>query len=337
MMNYGYFGNTFFSFFKTLFTTLLLFMQGKVSLQTLASDEIQILVLSCIGVSSALVGSFLILRKMTMVANAISHTALIGIVMAIVFFRMVSSGSPLEVFHIDLKVLLLASVFSSLLTMFLTNFFNEYLRLQKDASIGLVFSFLFALGIILVTIFTRNSHVGIELIMGNVDMVHKDDVVLSFFLMIFNIALIVLFYKEYVITAFDSEQSVLLQMGQRLFTTLLILQTSATVIGAFRVVGVVLVLALLIIPPMTARLYTVHLRKQLVLASLMSIVISIFSVALSRHILTVHGISLSTGGIVVTMQITFWLLSLMISPLRGILPNLYYQRRLRLLTKSPQK
>ena len=79
-----YFNRTFFSFFWILVQRFKDFFIGRIGFQELATDEIQILVLVCIGVASALVGAFLILRKMTMLANSISHTILLGVVLVFI-------------------------------------------------------------------------------------------------------------------------------------------------------------------------------------------------------------------------------------------------------------
>ncbi len=77
-----YQGVNFFEFFFVFFQRLWGFLTGTLGFHQLANDEIQVIVLSLIGASSALVGTFLVLRKMSMLANSLSHTILVGIVIA---------------------------------------------------------------------------------------------------------------------------------------------------------------------------------------------------------------------------------------------------------------
>ena len=76
-------------------------------------------------------------------------------------------------------------------------------RLQEDASTGLVFTSLFAIGIALVTLLTRSAHLGTEVVMGNVDALQREDCVLVFIVLGLNIVLCTLFFKEYKMTTFD--------------------------------------------------------------------------------------------------------------------------------------
>ncbi len=151
--NNPYNGQTFFGFFLTLLHRLWGFVSGDLEWRHLASDELQVVVLVGVASSSALVGTFLVLRKMTMLANALSHTILLGIVGAYlltretVLFQDGGHGGP-----INIQAMLLAALVMGLVTTFLTEFLTKTARLQEDASTGIVFTSLFALGIILVTL-----------------------------------------------------------------------------------------------------------------------------------------------------------------------------------------
>lgn len=306
-MGSGYWGKTFFEFFQTLFAHIACALQGTYHFSDLAADEVQIIALAFIGVACAIVGSFLVLRKMAMVANAISHTVLLGIVSAFLIFHFVFARPFSALLEVDMKLLILAGVISSLLTMLFTDFFNHTLRLGRDASIGLVFTSLFSVGVILVTVFTKNIHMGAEIIMGNVDMLHKDDIWIALVLLLGNVLCVILFFKEYMITSFDPEFAKLSKISPVIFNYIVILQTSFTLVGSFRAVGVVLVLALLVVPPVTARLFVDRLKPMILISCLVSFIGSCLAVALSRHILTVYGFSLSTSGLMVCVLFLIWL------------------------------
>lgn len=301
-----YWGTNFFTFLGELFHRLLLMIQGKITLSELASDEIQILVLILISISSALIGTFLVLRKMTMLANSLSHTILLGIIIAFLILRSLSDEGT---FHmISSGEMLIAALCAGLLTTLFTEGLTKILKLQEDASIGLVFTTLFALGIICVSLFTRNAHIGTEAIMGNIDALHINDLKLTFQIALVNIVITCFFFKQYQITTFDPMLAKNLGISTIAINYLLMVQTSASAIGAFRAVGVVLFLAFLVCPVLIARLITNRLKVLLLLACAIGVFASIIAVALSRHILSVNQVPLSTSGLVVMTLVCIYAL-----------------------------
>lgn len=289
-----YWGKQFFEFFALLWVRFIQALRGDVV--TLASDEVQVLVLVGVAISASLVGTFLVLKRMTMLANSLSHTILIGLVIAFVLSLSHANGGH---FGLNLKILMIASVVTALLTVFFTDFLERVIKLPKDASIGLVFTTLFALGVTLVTLFARNSHLEVEAVMGNVDALHAHDVKLMAYVAGFNLVVTLLFYKEYKVTAFSPSFSATIGISPFLFNFLLMIQTAGTAIGAFRAVGVLLVLAFLVMPPLAARFLTHHLGRLIWVSAGIGILASLLAVAMSRHILTVYAIPVSTAGLVV--------------------------------------
>lgn len=303
-----YTGKTFFSFLIELSIRFWGFISGDLPLESLASDEIQILVLSGVAVSSALVGTFLVLRKMTMLANSLSHTILVGIVIAF----LITSGGDIDQDHahtqtIDVQAMLFASLVMGLVTTFLTEILTKWAKLQEDASIGIVFTSLFSIGVIAVTVLTRNAHIGTEAVMGNVDALQFADCKLVYAVLLINLVLLGLFFKEYKITTFDAGLSRSFGISPTLFNYLLMIQVSATAIAAFRAVGVLMVLAFMTGPALTARLLTHDLKRMLCLAAGIGAGASVLGVALSRHMLSVYGIALSTAGVVVCTILIIYL------------------------------
>ena len=301
-----YAGNSFGEFFLTLGRRLFKGLTGQLALSDLASDEIQILVLLFIALSSALVGTFLVLRRMTMLANSLSHTILLGIVIAFLIGR-----SQLGLQVMDLKTLLIASLSTGILTTLLTQVLYKGLHLQEDASIGLTFTTLFALGILLVTVCTQSAHLGVEAIMGNVDALHFHDLKLAFFLFIFNLILVFLLFKPLTVSTFDATLGRNFGIPLGCLNYLLMIQSAATAIGAFRAVGVFLFLALLVAPVLTARFFTHDLKWLITLAAIIGAFTSLFAVAFSRHLLSVYQISLSTSGLVTVMLGVFFLVGVL--------------------------
>ena len=315
-----YSGTDFWQFFAVLARRVGLFVLGQGD--ALASDEIQLLVLSGVALSCALVGVFLVLRQMSMLANALSHTVLFGIVIAYLVTGTSHAGG-----HgvIDFKAMLLAALATGVATTFLTEFLHKKAGVQEDASIGFVFTSLFALGILLVTVYTRNAHIGTEVVLGNADALHVDDVGLVWKIFLGDALLCVLFFKEYKITAFDGGYAKALGISTVFFNYLIMVQLAATAIGAFRAVGVIMVLALIVGPPLTARLLTNRLSVMLALSMTVGAASAIFGVALARHFLSVRGAALSTGALVVVVTVALFLMGLLCAPQRGLLARFLHR------------
>ena len=305
-----YWGANFFEFFSVFFSRLI-----RADFSPVATDEVQIGVLSAVAISCALLGPFLVLKRMAMFANSLSHTILLGIATA----GFLLGGDAL----FDLSHLLLAALVAALATAFLTEVLIKFFRLQEDASIGLVFTSLFALGIVLVTLFTRDLHLGIESVMGNADALAPSDLSLSLLLVAINGSVIFLFFRHFQIASFDRNLAQTLGIPGGVFHFLLLFLAAATCIGAFRAVGVLLVLAFLVGPYLTARLFCHRLKHLLVWSALLGVGASIFGVALARHLLSTYGWPLSTGGLVACSIGLFYLVGVAV-------------RKIYLFTRAPR-
>jgi manganese/zinc/iron transport system permease protein len=127
-----------------------------------------------------------------------------------------------------------------------------------------------------------------------------------FLIVIFNVSLCFLFFKEYTLTTFDGALAFALGFSPLFFNYLLMAQVAMTTITSFRAVGVLLVLAFITGPPLAARLCTHHLKEQIFLAVCFGFASALVGVALTRHILTVYGVALSTSGVVVCTIVVFY-------------------------------
>lgn len=307
-----YHGETFWGFLLTFAQRIGALSTGELSWRELVSDEIQVFVLMGVAISSALVGTFLILRRMTMLANSLSHTILMGIVLAFFLTSFSSSHEEGGGTIAPMQILLFAALLTGFATAFLTEFLTKTGKLQEDASTGLVFTSLFALGVILVTILTRNAHIGTEAVMGNADALHINDLSWVYGIVACNLLVFILFFKEFKITTFDPGLAYAMGISPLLFNYLLMAQVSATTITSFRAVGVLLVLAFMTGPPLAARLLTHRLKIMLVWAVVLGSLSALIGVAFTRHLLTLYGVALSTSGIVVCsillidLVVMFW-------------------------------
>lgn len=287
-----YWGTNFFQFFITLFKRV----SGQLPLSSIPSDEIQLLVLLSISISTGLLGTFLTLRKMTMLANSLSHTTLLGIVVCFLLTLQTTTD-----FSLNMPLLLASSVISALFTLLFTEGARYFFKLQEDAAIGLVFTTLFALGILLVTLFTRSSHIGVEVITGNVDALRRSDITYAATVGLVNLLAIFIAYRPWALSAFDPQLAASSGLKVTGYHYLQMVLTALTLVVSIRAVGVLLVLAFLTGPTLIARYHCKRLVPLLFTTLLIGASFSLIGVALSRHLLSTLHLPLSTGGLIVTL------------------------------------
>lgn len=281
----------FFEFFALLGERVWLFVTGQIVSGHMAADEVQLVVLVCCAIACGLIGPLLVLKKMSMFANSLSHTSLLGIVGA---YLLVSNwwGGGLT----DLMTLFVGALFAAVLTAGLTETLSRLLRLQEDASIGLVFTTLFSCGVILVSLFTRNAHLSAEAVTGNCDALVLSDLWLSGSIALLNIGASLIFYHRMQLLVFDEPFFRVSGFSAPLWRSVLFLLTALTCIGSFRAIGVLVVLALLVGPFLTMRLFCCRLNRLLLWTPLCGTFVCMIGVAFSRAFLSATGIALSTGG-----------------------------------------
>lgn len=231
-----------------------------------------------VAVTCGLLGCFLILRKMSMVGDAISHAVLPGIVIAFLL-----SGSR------ETLPMLVGAGATGLLATFLIEYFHRRAGLQTDAAIGVTFTFLFAVGIILISAFTGEvdldqdcvlygeiAYVPIDLwVTANGTVMGPRPVYILSVVLLLVAVFIKLGYKELKLTSFDPAFASALGISTALWHYLLMAAVSFTTVSSFESVGAILVIAFLIGPPATAYLLTHDLKHMLAITVALAIFISI--------------------------------------------------------------
>jgi manganese/zinc/iron transport system permease protein len=232
------------------------------------------LIASLAAINCSLIGTYLVLRKLAMMGDAIAHAVLPGIVIA---FLLAGSKTSL--------VVLIGAGSVGIMATLLMEFLHRKVRLQSDAAIGINFTWLFALGIILISFFSKKIDLDPDCVLygeiayapldrwvgpGGIDLGPRAVYILAAMLLA-NLAFILLSYKELSITTFDPAFATSIGMNTTLWHYLLMGATSLTTVAAFEVVGAVLVVALLVAPPAAAYLLTQRLHHMLAVASLVGI------------------------------------------------------------------
>ena len=279
-----------------------------------------------VAASCALLGTFLVLRKMSLLGDALSHAVLPGIAIA---FLLSGSRSILPMF-------LGAAAFGMITTMLVETLHKKW-GVQEDASIGIVFTALFALGVVLISVYAGQVDLDQEcvlygeiaytpwdiLLWGDQEIGPRPVWILSAILLI-NILIITLFYKELVISSFDSGLAVSLGISASLMHYVLMGAVSLTTVAAFESVGAILVVAMFIVPGAAAYLWSDRLKIILTLA----VIFGVVSSTLGYYFASIWDSSIA-GAMVVVVGIIFFI-SLFLSPRYGIVGKLWQQLRLSL-------
>jgi manganese/zinc/iron transport system permease protein len=275
-----------------------------------------ILTASLVSVCCALLGCFLILRKMALVGDAISHAVLPGIVLAFLI-----SGSR------DSVTMLIGAGILGVFTTFLIEFFHKKARLQADAAIGVTFTWLFAIGVVLISLFAGKVDLDQDCVLyGEIaytplDMVITDTglivapkavIVMGGVLLIILTALL-LFYKELLITSFDPAYAAVIGFSTGLWHYVLMALVSTATVASFESVGAILVVALLIVPAATAYLLTDNFKRMLLTACGIGVLASVLGYALAVWI---DG---SIAAAIATMCGVLFGLAFIFSPTHGML------------------
>lgn len=233
---------------------------------------------SLVAVSCGLLGCYLVLRKMAMVGDAISHAVLPGI-----FFAFLIAGSRASL------PILIGTAGMGLFTTFLIELFSKKAKLQEDAAIGLTFTFLFAIGVILIAAFSGQVELDQDCVLhgeiayipldlwiteGGINLGPRAVWIMGTVLSLI-IGLIIIGYRGLFLTTFDPAYAAVLGISTTLWHYILMGAVSLTTVVAFESVGAILVVAFLIVPAATAYLLTNNLKIMLILSSLVGVLAAI--------------------------------------------------------------
>lgn len=282
----------------------------------MSTSQIEIQIIAALVASScAIPGVFLLLRKVSMMSDAISHSVLLGIVVAFLFIG--NLASPL---------LIVGAALSGVLAVFLIELISRKSFVSKDASIGLVFPFLFSIGVILISIFTWDVHIDAECVLfgeiafapfdrlyiGGTDLGPKSVYVIAASLLL-NILFVTVFYKELKLTTFDSALAASFRFMPGALNLGLMAAVSVTSVGAFESVGSILVVAFLIVPPACAYLLTDSLHRMIFLSVGIGIACSVSGFWLA------HWLNASISGSMAVMAGLIFTAVFIVAPDKGLL------------------
>jgi len=261
-----------------------------------------------IGISCGLIGTYIMLRRMSLIGDALAHAVLPGVVVSF----MVAGKSEIALF--------IGAVVSGIVTVLLIGFVNRNSKIKEDTSIGIIFTGAFALGILLVS---QLKQVHIDLssyLFGDVLGVSTGDITLSLIIMVVIILCILLFYKQLLLTSFDPTMALTIGISTTIVHYMLMTLLSMSIVAGLQSVGVILIIAMLITPPATAYLLSNNLKKILFLSPMFGTISAVAGLYLSYHF------NFASGASIVLVAVALFLLAFLFSPMEGVVTRLFRRR-----------
>lgn len=289
---------------------------------TSAQIEIQIIA-SLVAIACAIPGVFLVLRRMSLISDAISHAILPGIVVG--FFITQDLSSPF---------LIAFAAFTGILTVFLVEFIQKTGLVKEDTAIGLVFPALFSIGVILIAQNANDIHLDIDAVLlgelafapfdrlelYGMDLGPKSLWVIGSIVLI-TIGLLITFFKELKVSTFDVGLASALGFSPMLLHYGLMTIASVTTVGAFDAVGAILVVALTIAPAATAYLLTKDLKTMLIYSAIFGVCSAISGYWLA------YFLDASIAGSIASILGVVFLITFLFAPSTGMISVMYRQQR----------
>lgn len=275
------------------------------------NDVLMILTACSVAIPASLLGVLLVSKSLVMVGDAISHAVLPGIVVAYLLSGTRDSGP-----------MLLGAAATGFLTTFLIDFLRRKWRIQEDAAIGFTFTFLFAIGVLLIAIFAgKNSDLDQECVLyGDLETSILDQVIIGEYLYgtrailqllpltIVLLLVIVLGFKGWKVWAFNSHFGSFIGIPMQFFHLTLMLLLSVHAVLSFESVGVILVIGLLVLPAATALQFSKTLSRTFIYSACIGIVSCVIGVLLGKWI------NISISPLIVCVNGLIFMISVMFSP-----------------------
>ena len=266
---------------------------------------------SMVGIMCGALGAFVVLRNMSLIGDALAHAILPGIVVAFIFFGHHSFG------------FFVGAVIAGLLTAFMITWIQKKVRTKNDAAIGIVFTTMFAIGVIGISRLSQNEGVHLDLkdfLFGSVLGVSDADLQLTGIISLTVLAAIAIFFRYLFITTFQPVVAAVMGIRVNTIHYLLMLLLSFAVVASLRTVGVILVVAMLITPAATALLLSSRLRVVVVLSAVIGLLASVLGLAFSILL------EITPGPAMAVTVSFFYVLAMLFSPSRGLIFN-YHRKR----------
>lgn len=259
-----------------------------------------------LGIVSGVLGSFAVIRKESLLGDAVSHSALPGIALAFIF-----TGTK------NTEILLLGALISGLLSTFIIMGISKYSKIKFDSALALILSVFFGGGLVLLTYIQKipnANQAGLEnFIFGQASTVLLRDVKIIAILGSILLVLVIIFWKEFKIVSFDIDFAESLGFDTRKITMLLFTMIVTAIIIGLQTVGVILMSAMLTAPAVAARQWTDKLHIMVILSAIFGAISGIGGTIISSLVS-----KLPTGPMIVIIISIIVIISLTLAPNRGL-------------------
>ena len=272
------------------------FIQGLLDFQFLQNALITSVM---VGISAGIIGSFIILRGMSLMGDAISHAVLPGVALS---------------YMLGSSYIIGATIFG-MASAALIGFVTKHSRLKNDTAIGIVFSAFFALGIILIS-FARSSTDLYHILFGNVLAVRDSDMFLTAAVLVIVLIAVLLFYKQLKLTSFAPTIAKSYGWNISAINYGLMFLLTLVAVTSLQTVGSILVIAMLITPAATAYQLTDKLLVMIVLSTVFGTLSSIVGLYFS------YSYNLPSGATIVMAAAVFFIVAFIFAPKKGLIGQL---------------
>ncbi len=265
-----------------------------------------------VGIACGLLGCFVVLRRMAFIGDALSHAILPGVVVAFLL-----TGS------VNIAALFFGALLAGITTTVLVNLISRYSRTKEDSAIGITFTLLFALGIVLASAFTRGTHFDIkDYLWGDPMAVGFSDVIAMGAIALLVVIVVTAMYHPLRLVSFDPVVAAAMGLPVMMFHYLIMGLLSATVVTGIKTTGVILVVAMVITPASAAYQLTDRFWKMLVLSAGFGAFSAVAGTSLAFIV------NAPTGPSMVVVASLLFLLAMLLSPTHGVVFDAWRRWRL---------
>ena len=265
-----------------------------------------------VSIVCSVLGCFIVLRKMSFLADAIAHSMLAGVIAGYLLIKIMLGREA------QLGGLLIGAILAGIVTVAMVGFVTRFSRIKQDTAIGIMYTGLFALGAFVISIKSFGSLIHIDIyhyIVGNVLSVPDAELWLLGIVASIVLSVVILFYRPLQLTSFDPIMAASIGIPVLAVEYLLTVCTSLVVVSGVQIAGVILVVALIITPAATAYLLSDRLDRMIIL----SVVIGVIGFWLGFVLATFAGAS--PGASVVVTMTGIFLLTMALAPRYGLIAD----------------
>lgn len=272
-----------------------------------------------LGASAGAIGTFVLLRKRSLVSDAISHATLPGLCLAFILMALATGDGRW------IAGLMIGAAASAGLGLILVEWVTRRTRLTEDAAIGAVLSVFFGLGIVLLTVIQsletgRQAGIAGYLVGSTAGMLRSEAETIAIAALISGLAIFAL-RRPFTLVCFDQEYAAVRGISIRATDLAMMGLLLATTVIGLKVAGLVLIVALTIIPPVAARFWTDRPEPMVIIASMLGAIAAYIGAVISSL-----DRGLPTGALIVLVAFGLFVLSMLLSPRRGLLASALKQR-----------